>query len=210
MVQLTLLSNMANDVNLTDMETCYKMVRADVLRELRLQSDTFTLEPEITCRLAQWGARIYEVPISYSGRTYDEGKKIKARDAVKALWEIFRCRVLDVRFTRHNGFYALKSMSRAHRYNRWLLQHCRPYIGQRILEAGAGIGNFSSMLAQLPAAGLAGSRSALRQIPEKPHGRTRPCPHRAGRSGRGSRLQPMARRTARHGPMHQCVGAHRG
>jgi glycosyltransferase involved in cell wall biosynthesis len=142
---LTLLSNMANDVDLTDMETCYKMVRADVLRELRLQSNTFTLEPEITCRLSQWGARIYEVPISYSGRTYDEGKKIKARDAVKAFWEIFRCRVLDVRFTRHNGFYALKSMSHARRYNRWLLRQCRPYIGARILEAGAGIGNFTSM-----------------------------------------------------------------
>ena len=96
--------------------------------------------------MAQWGARIYEVPISYSGRTYDEGKKIKARDAVKARWEIFRCRILDVRFTKHNGFYALKSMSRAHRYNRWLLRHCRPFIGKRILEAGAGIGNFSAML----------------------------------------------------------------
>ena len=83
---LTLLSNMANDVNLTDMETCYKMVRADVLRQLRLPSNTFTLEPEITCRLAQWGARIYEVPISYSGRTYLEGKKIKAIDGVKVLW----------------------------------------------------------------------------------------------------------------------------
>ena len=143
---LTLMSNMANDVDLSDMETCYKMVRADVLRELRLQSDTFTLEPEITCRLTQWGARIFEVPISYSGRTYDEGKKIKARDAVKALWEIFRCRVLDVRFTRHNGFYAQKSMARAPRYNRWLLNACRPYIGKRILEAGAGIGNFSAMI----------------------------------------------------------------
>jgi glycosyltransferase involved in cell wall biosynthesis len=143
---LTLFSNMANDVNLTDMETCYKMVRADVLRELRLRSDTFTLEPEITCRLAQWGARIYEVPISYSGRTYDEGKKIRARDAVKALWEIFRCRFLDTRFTNHSGFYTLKVTARAWRYNRWLLRHCSRYIGSRIFEAGAGIGNLSRLL----------------------------------------------------------------
>ena len=65
---LTTFSNMANDLNLTDMETCYKAVRADVLRRLRLTSDRFGLEPEITARLAQWGARIYEVPISYHGR----------------------------------------------------------------------------------------------------------------------------------------------
>lgn len=143
---LTLLSNMASDINLTDMETCYKMVRTDVLRELRLQSDTFTLEPEITCRLAQWGARIYEVPVSYAGRTYDEGKKIKARDAVKALWEIFRCRFLDTRFTNRSGFYTLKVTARAARYNRWLLKHCRRYIGSRIFEAGAGIGNLSRLL----------------------------------------------------------------
>ncbi len=142
---LTLLSNMANDINLTDMETCYKMVRADVLKQLRLQSNTFTLEPEITCRLAQWGARIYEVPISYSGRTYDEGKKIRAIDGLKALWETFRCRFLDPRFTHHNGFYAMKSMASARRYNRWLIEQCRPYMGSRILEAGAGIGNFTSM-----------------------------------------------------------------
>ena len=143
---LTLLSNMANDINLTDMETCYKMVRADVLRELRLRSDTFTLEPEITCRLAQWGARIYEVPVSYAGRTYDEGKKIKARDAVKAVWEIFRCRFLDSRFTDRSGFYTLKVLARASRYNRWLLEHCSRYIGARIFEAGAGIGNLSRLL----------------------------------------------------------------
>ena len=65
---LTMCSNMANDLNLTDMETCYKAVRGDVLKRLRLTSDRFGLEPELTARLAQWGARIYEVPISYHGR----------------------------------------------------------------------------------------------------------------------------------------------
>jgi glycosyltransferase involved in cell wall biosynthesis len=153
---LTLLSNMINDVNLTDMETCYKMVRADLLRQLRLQSDTFTLEPEITCRLAQWGARIYEVPVSYSGRTYLEGKKIKAIDGLKVFWELFRCRCLDPQFTHHRGFYLLKSLAKARRYNRWLLQQCRPYLGSKVLELDAGIGSLSALLLNCSRLVLAG------------------------------------------------------
>ena len=145
-ILLTLFSNMANDINLTDMETCYKMVRADVLKDLCLKSNTFTLEPELTCRLAQWGARIFEVPISYSGRTYLEGKKIKAIDGVKTLWEILRCRLFDTRFTHHTGLYVLKSVARTRRYNRWLMRQCRDFIGQRVLEAGSGVGNISSLL----------------------------------------------------------------
>ena len=87
--QGNLVSNMVNDLNLTDMETCYKMIRADVLRRLRLSADTFTIEPEITCRLSQWGARIYEMPISYERRGYDEGKKIiqEKCDEIKRLAE---------------------------------------------------------------------------------------------------------------------------
>jgi glycosyltransferase involved in cell wall biosynthesis len=90
---LTSVSNLLNDLELSDMETCYKMIRADVLKRLPLKSDTFTLEPEITCRLAQAGARIAEVPVRYRARTYREGKKIRAVDGVKALVEIFRCRL---------------------------------------------------------------------------------------------------------------------
>jgi glycosyltransferase involved in cell wall biosynthesis len=85
---LTLLSNMLNDLNLTDMETCYKMVRADLLKQLPLASSSFTFEPELTCRLAQCRARIYEVPISYFARTYEEGKKIHAKDGLLAIWAI--------------------------------------------------------------------------------------------------------------------------
>jgi glycosyltransferase involved in cell wall biosynthesis len=96
---LTLFSNIVNNLWLTDMETCYKMVRADILKQLRLTSSTFTFEPELTCRLAQWGARIYEVPISYNSRSYHEGKKIRARDGFLALGEIVRARFLDRRFT---------------------------------------------------------------------------------------------------------------
>ena len=87
---LTLLSNMLTDLNLTDMETCYKMVRADLMKSLPLTSDRFGIEPELTARLAQSRARIYEVPISYSGRTYAEGKKINWRDGIAAFWHIVR------------------------------------------------------------------------------------------------------------------------
>ena len=143
---LTLLSNMLNDLNLTDMETGYKMVRADVLKQLRLKGRTFTIEPELTCRLAQWGARIYEVPVSYAGRSYEEGKKIRPFDSLKAIYTMLRCRFFDTKFTHHTGMYILQSVSRARRYNRWLLGICRPYLGSRVLEAGAGIGNMSSLL----------------------------------------------------------------
>jgi glycosyltransferase involved in cell wall biosynthesis len=87
---LTILSNMATNLNLTDMETCYKAIRGDLARSLHLTSDRFGFEPEITARLAKAGVRIFEVPISYSGRTYAEGKKINWRDGVAAFWHIVR------------------------------------------------------------------------------------------------------------------------
>lgn len=97
---LTFLSNVLNNLTLSDMETCYKAVRADVLKQLRLRSRTFTLEPEITCRLAQWGARFYEVPVSYYGRTKRQGKKITSLDGVKAVAIMLRCRFWDKQFSR--------------------------------------------------------------------------------------------------------------
>jgi len=87
---LTLLSNMLTDLNLTDMETCYKMVKAPLMKSLILTSDRFGFEPEVTARLAQAKARIWEIPISYSGRTYAEGKKIGWRDGLAAFWHIMR------------------------------------------------------------------------------------------------------------------------
>jgi glycosyltransferase involved in cell wall biosynthesis len=143
---LTLISNMFTDLNLTDMETCYKMVRTDILKRLRLNADTFTLEPEITCRLSQWRARIYEVPISYAGRTYDEGKKIGAMDGVKALWQLIYSKFIDPQFTDHLGLYLLTSASRTLRYHRWLMKQFKDYVGQRVLDAGAGIGSMSGLL----------------------------------------------------------------
>jgi glycosyltransferase involved in cell wall biosynthesis len=83
---LTLCSNMASDLNLTDMETCYKAFRRDVIQKIQIRENRFGFEPEITAKLAKAKLRIYEVGISYSGRTYAEGKKIGWRDGVRALW----------------------------------------------------------------------------------------------------------------------------
>lgn len=87
---LTTVSNMFTNLNLTDMETCYKAMRGEVARRLVLTADRFGFEPEVTARLAQAGARIYEVPITYAGRTYAEGKKIGWKDGVAAFWHIVR------------------------------------------------------------------------------------------------------------------------
>src|SRR5262245_3834531 len=87
---LTLLSNMTTNLNLTDMETCYKLFRTDVLRRIRIEEDRFGFEPEITAKVARLNVRIFEVGIGYSGRTYEEGKKIGWKDGVRALWCILK------------------------------------------------------------------------------------------------------------------------
>jgi glycosyltransferase involved in cell wall biosynthesis len=94
---LTLVSNVFTDLNMSDMETCYKMMRTDLAKRLPLRADRFGIEPELTAKLAQAGARIYEVPITYHGRTYDEGKKITWRDGVAAFWHIIRFNLLTPR-----------------------------------------------------------------------------------------------------------------
>jgi glycosyltransferase involved in cell wall biosynthesis len=85
---LTMLSNMLTDVNLSDMETCYKVFRREVLDGMKLESNRFGIEPELTAKVVKRGARIYEVPISYRGRTYAEGKKIGWKDGFSAIWAI--------------------------------------------------------------------------------------------------------------------------
>jgi glycosyltransferase involved in cell wall biosynthesis len=93
---LTLLSNMLTNLNLTDMETCYKVFRREVLAGIgTLRSDRFGFEPEFTAKVARHGFRVYETPIAYHGRDYAEGKKITWRDGVAALWHIVRYRVAD-------------------------------------------------------------------------------------------------------------------
>ena len=100
---LTLLSNMFTDLNLTDMETCYKVFRRELIQSIELEEDRFGFEPEITCKLSRLRARIYEVGIAYYGRTYEEGKKIGLRDGFRALWCIVKYRVKPLRMNTPNG-----------------------------------------------------------------------------------------------------------
>jgi glycosyltransferase involved in cell wall biosynthesis len=92
---LTWLSNILTNLNLSDMETGYKVFRRSVLEKIQIRSDRFNFEPEITAKVAKARCRVYEVPISYSGRTYDEGKKIGALDGFSALWAILKYRFID-------------------------------------------------------------------------------------------------------------------
>jgi glycosyltransferase involved in cell wall biosynthesis len=137
---LTLLSNAFTDLNLTDMETCYKMFVRDVANRLDLQSRDFGIEPEITCKVARMRARVWEVPISYAGRTYEEGKKIGLKDAFKAVWTLLKywrweAPEGDV------GAITLRRMAMLAPYNRWLHERFESYLGNRILEVGSGVGN---------------------------------------------------------------------
>jgi glycosyltransferase involved in cell wall biosynthesis len=91
---LTTLSNMLTNINLTDMETCYKAFRADVITRFRIEENRFGFEPEITAKIAKMNVRIFEVPISYSGRTYAEGKKIGWKDGVRTLWCVLKYNLL--------------------------------------------------------------------------------------------------------------------
>jgi glycosyltransferase involved in cell wall biosynthesis len=137
---LTLLSNAFTDLNLTDMETCYKMFVRDVANRLDLQSRDFGIEPEITCKVARMRVRVYEVPISYHGRTYEEGKKIGLRDAFKAVWTLLRFWRWEA--PAHDvGAITLRRMASLAPYNRWLHDRFEHYLGSRILEVGSGVGN---------------------------------------------------------------------
>jgi 2-polyprenyl-3-methyl-5-hydroxy-6-metoxy-1,4-benzoquinol methylase len=112
----------------------------DVADRLDLQSRDFGIEPEITCKIARMRARVYEVPISYNGRTYEEGKKIGLKDAFKAVWTLLRfwrweAPANDV------GAITLRRMATLAPYNRWLHQRFEHFLGNRILEVGSGVGN---------------------------------------------------------------------
>jgi len=141
---LTFLSNLATDLNLSDMETCYKMIRTELLRSIPLHSNGFSFEPEVTAKLAGRSARIFEVPVRYAGRTYEEGKKIHFRHALTAIGAVFKWWLVDdlYRADRY-GADILTSLSEAPRFNRWMADVIRPHIGEAVLEIGAGIGNLT-------------------------------------------------------------------
>ena len=143
---LTFFSNLCTDLNLTDMETCYKVFRTDVLRRMRLVSNRFGIEPEITAKVAKLGCRIYEVPISYHGREYWEGKKIGWRDGVAAIWTILKYAIIDDQENTDPGYKTLQRLRQLRRYNEWVWNRLAPYVGERVLEVGCGVGNFTRFL----------------------------------------------------------------
>jgi len=143
---LTFFSNCCTGLNLTDMETCYKAFRADLLRTIPLRSSRFGFEPEITAKIAKRNATVYEVPISYHGRGYAEGKKIGWKDGFSALWTLLRYWVLDDCFDEKYGHAILHSLSHARRFTEWQVAVLLPFMGSRILEIGSGIGNISRLL----------------------------------------------------------------
>jgi glycosyltransferase involved in cell wall biosynthesis/protein-L-isoaspartate O-methyltransferase len=144
---LTFLCDLVCDLNLTDMETCYKMVRAEFLKSIPLTGSRFDVEPELAIKIAKRGGRIFEVPISYSGRTYAEGKKINWKDGVHALWAILRYATSDQIYARDgHGGEILMRLARAPRFTRWMADVIRPFVGDRVLEIGAGTGNMTAHL----------------------------------------------------------------
>ena len=143
---LTLISNMFCNLNLTDMETCYKVFRTDLLKSIPIRSDRFGFEPEIVMKSAKRKFRIYEVPISYHGRTYEEGKKIGWRDGLKALGVIFQFWLIDDLYAAPYGRGVLNNLTGTPQYLSWLAEKLRGHVGDEVLEIGAGIGNLTGRL----------------------------------------------------------------
>lgn len=161
---LTMASNMATNLNLTDMETCYKVFRREVLTSLELREDRFGFEPEVTARVAAGGWRVYEVGISYDGRTYAEGKKVGWRDGLRAIYCIGRFspparklegRILKRKLPESGVPHALADLTEITKprdglghYADWLAGLVTPWLGERVVEIGAGRGNVTERLAR--------------------------------------------------------------
>jgi SAM-dependent methyltransferase len=144
---LTRFSNWLTDLNLTDMETCYKIFRAPLLKSIPIRSNDFAMEPEITAKVAKRECRIFEVPISYLGRTYREGKKIGWKDGFKAFRTMVKYHLIDDIYTEDEyGSHILHSLEKAQNFNRWMAEAIEPHVGARVLEIGAGIGNITTWL----------------------------------------------------------------
>jgi len=142
---LTRLCNIVSDLNLTDVETCYKAFRTSLLKSIPLRCDGFGIEPELTIKLAKRKVRVYETPVSYHGRTYEEGKKIGLKDAFDAVRVILRYAFTSDIY-KDSGPETLHALSCARNFNAWMADTIRPYVGQRVFEIGAGIGNLTHAL----------------------------------------------------------------
>jgi glycosyltransferase involved in cell wall biosynthesis len=144
---LTLLCNVVSDLNLTDVETCYKMVSTRLLKSIPLVGKGFDIEMEITIKLAKRGARVFEIPIRYAGRTYQEGKKITWKDGLRAIFAILRFGYSDYIYAEDvHGSQILSRLNRAPRFTKWMADVIRPYVGEKVLEIGAGTGNLTLQL----------------------------------------------------------------
>jgi glycosyltransferase involved in cell wall biosynthesis len=143
---LTFLSNATTNLNLTDMETCYKVFRREVIQSIPLRSNRFGFEPEVTAKVARRGYRVYEVPISYHGREYWEGKKINWKDGFSAIWTILKYGLFSNDAGEPSGYTTLVRMGKLKNYNSWVWDSVRSHVGERVLEVGAGIGNMTRLL----------------------------------------------------------------
>lgn len=142
---LTALSNWLTDLSLTDLETCYKAIKTDLLKSIPIRSNDFRFEVEITFKLAKRRARVFEAPIRYLPRTREEGKKIRAKDGLLALMTMLHFWLIDDLYLDDEyGSRILSELEHARRFNYWMAKTLRPFLGDRILEIGAGIGTLTN------------------------------------------------------------------
>lgn len=163
---LTFVSNLFSDLNLTDMETCYKLFRREIIQNIIIESPRFGFEPEITAKIAKLDLHVYEVPIRYYGRSYREGKKITWKDGIAALRHIIYYSLSRKNFVKDLpaiqrmmvappaeldvGVGTLEAFENARRYNGWIRERIQETIGRRVLEVGSGIGNIISEILSCP------------------------------------------------------------
>jgi glycosyltransferase involved in cell wall biosynthesis len=141
---ITMMVNLFTDLDLSDIETCYKAIKTDLFKSIPIRSTDFRFEVEISMKLARRKANIYEVPVRYQPRTYEEGKKIRFKDGLLALLAIVRYFFIEDIFHRdRHGLAILLDMNNARRFNKWMTDTLRPFMGEKVLEIGAGIGNMT-------------------------------------------------------------------
>lgn len=139
---INFIANFLYNTNLSDLMTGYKVFRADVLKRLKLQANGFGIETEITAQVFKRNLRVYEVPISYDGRNYDEGKKITKKDFFLCVYWLLKCKFENYD-TSEDVMYRMRLMKNN---NQWILGQIQPYLGNNILEVGSGIGTVSASL----------------------------------------------------------------
>jgi len=144
---LTAMCNVVSDLNLSDIMTGYKAFRTSLVKTIPIRSNGFGIEPELTIKVARRYAETHEVPVSYDGRTYEDGKKIRFKDAVAVAWTILRFGFTSDLY-KDPGAEILDAFSAASRFNLWMADTIRPFVGQRVIEIGAGMGNLTRYLAR--------------------------------------------------------------